>query len=118
MKLLQLLGAGCESELELWGYQAVFTKPQFRHARWQLPIRTRRGTFRIDLAFEAEKLAVELDGRAYHAAPDQWERDIRRDVELATLGWQTIRLSQTRLTRDVLGCRRDVLAVLRSRSLR
>ncbi|WP_408649774.1 hypothetical protein [Jatrophihabitans sp.] len=61
---------------------------------------------------------MELDGRAYHAAPEQWERDIGRDVELATLGWQTIRLSHARLTRDVPGCRRDVLAVLRSRTPR
>jgi very-short-patch-repair endonuclease len=115
VELLRLLEGGCESELELWGYQAVFNRPEFRHARWQLPLRTRHGVFRIDLGFEAEKLAVELDGRAYHAGRDQWERDIRRDLELATLGWQTVRLSHQRLTTDVPGCRRDIAAVLRSR---
>jgi very-short-patch-repair endonuclease len=114
-ELLRLLGAGCESELELWGYQAVFNRPEFQHGRWQLPVRTRHGSFRIDLAFEAEKLAVELDGRTYHAAAEHWERDIRRDLELATLGWQTVRLSHARLTSDVAGCRRDIAAVLRSR---
>jgi very-short-patch-repair endonuclease len=114
-ELLRLLGKGCESELELWGYQAVFNRPEFRHARWQLPLSTRHGSFRVDLAFEAERLAVELDGRAYHAGREQWERDIRRDLALAMLGWQTIRLSHHRLTADVPGCRRDLAAVLRTR---
>ena len=47
-----------------------------------------------------------------------WAYDtlIRRDVALATAGWQTLRLSHHRLTTDVTGCRRDVLAVLVSRS--
>lgn len=115
VQLLRLLDAGCESELELWGYRAVFNRAEFGHGRWQLPISTRHGRFRVDLGFEAEKLAVELDGRAHHAAPGQWERDIRRDLALATVGWQTVRLSHARLTRDVPGCRRDIAAVLGSR---
>ncbi|HEX8092296.1 hypothetical protein [Jatrophihabitans sp.] len=40
VELLRLLDAGCESELELWGYRAVFDRPEFQHACWQLPIRT------------------------------------------------------------------------------
>jgi very-short-patch-repair endonuclease len=79
---------------------SVFDQPEFRHARWHLPIRTRLDSYRIDVGFEAEKLAVELDGRAYHAATDQWERDIRRDLELATLGWQTVRLPHATLHRE------------------
>jgi very-short-patch-repair endonuclease len=115
--LLGLLLAGCESELELWGYTDVFNVPGLNDAARQRVVRVGDRTYRLDMAYEAEMLAVELDGRAYHASPAQWERDIARDLELAKIGWQTIRLSQFRLTHDVDGCRRDVLAVRAARRL-
>lgn len=113
--LADLIDAGCESELELWGYLNVFDVDGLRHAdrqRW-LTVRGRR--YRGDLIYDEERLLVELDGRKYHAEPEQWERDTARDLALATIGWQTVRLSHRRLTTDVAGCRRDVLAVLASR---
>lgn len=110
--------AGCESELELWGYTEVFAVPGLHAGVRQYPVRVGGRTLRIDLAFEQERVAVELDGRAYHAGREQWERDIARDLALATAGWQTIRLSHRRLTDDVAGCRRDVLAVLAARRRR
>jgi len=67
------------------------------------------------MLYEAERLIVELDGRRFHASAGQWERDIARDLALAKIGWQTVRLSHRRLTSDVDGCRRDVLAVLATR---
>lgn len=115
LALCDLLAAGCESELEIWGYAEVFNVPGLNHGIRQHSVRVGATTYRLDLAYQAERLAVELDGRAYHSETNQWERDIRRDVALATLGWQTIRLSHKRLTSDVAGCRRDVLQVLASR---
>jgi very-short-patch-repair endonuclease len=117
-ELLDLIEAGCESELELWGFREVFTGPEFAAGRWQYPIRTANGSYRIDLAFEVEKLAVELDGRGYHSSDDQWQRDIRRDLALATIGWQTVRLSHQRLTHDRHGCRLAVAKVLQARRVR
>jgi very-short-patch-repair endonuclease len=116
-ELIALLLAGCESELELWGYTDVFNVPGLDDANRQRVVRVGDRTYRLDMAYEAERLAVELDGRAYHASPAQWERDIARDLALATIGWQTIRLSHFRLTHDVDGCRRDVLAVRAARRL-
>lgn len=113
--LVSQIVAGCESELELWGYTGVFAVPGFQHAVRQLSVRVGANTYRLDLAFEEERVAVELDGRAFHAERGQWERDIARDLALATAGWQTVRLSHRRLTQDVQGCRRDVLAVLAAR---
>lgn len=113
--LVGQIAAGCESELELWGYTEVFAVPGLRHAVRQRSVRVGSRRFRLDLAFEEERVAVELDGRAYHSSREQWERDIARDLALATAGWQTIRLSHRRLTDDVAGCRRDVLAVLQAR---
>ncbi len=114
-QLVAKIVAGCESELELWGYDSVFDIAGLRDARRQQSIRVAGRTYRLDMAYEQERLAVELDGRAYHASPAQWERDIARDLALATLGWQTVRLSHARLTGDVAGCRRDVLAVRAAR---
>lgn len=110
-QLVTLLLAGCESPLEMWGYQTVFAVPGLDDASRQLVVRVREKTYRLDMAYEEEMLNIELDGREYHASPEQWERDIVRDTAVATLGWQTVRLSHRRLTTDVEGCRRDVLAV-------
>ncbi len=71
----QLL-AGCESELELWGYLCVFDVPGLDHAVRQRVVRVGEQVFRLDMAYERERVGVELDGRAYHAATAQWERDI------------------------------------------
>lgn len=109
--------AGCESELELWGYQHVFSAPGLDDGVWQREVRAAGRRYRLDYAFEAERLAVELDGRAYHSSRQHWERDIARDLELAKVGWQTIRLSHARLTGDPEGCRSDVLAVRAKRAI-
>ncbi len=96
----------------------MFDVPGLRGGIRQRTLIAAGKVYRLDLAFEDEKVAVELDGRAYHAGTESWERDIARDLAVATLGWQTIRLSHRRLTTDVDGCRRDVLAVLAQRRQR
>ena len=116
ISLVGLIEAGCQSELELWGYTAVFDIAELRGAVRQRTVVVRGRVYRLDMAYEAERVAVELDGREFHAGARQWERDIARDVDLATAGWQVLRFSHRRLTTDVDGCRRDVLTVLRRRS--
>lgn len=117
-ELVGLLAGGCESELELWGYLGVFNIPGLDDATRQLRLVIDGQVYRLDMGYEAERLAVELDGREFHAGSDRWERDIARDLALATIGWQTIRLPHRRLHGDVLGCRRDVLAVRTARRQR
>ncbi len=114
-RLVGHLLVGCESELELWGYLSVFDVPGLRHAGRQRKVIVDGVTFRLDMAYDQERVAVELDGSAYHWTKDRWERDLARDAALATAGWLTIRLSHGRLTRDIDGCRRDVLRVLATR---
>lgn len=115
LALTGLLEAGCESELEIWGYLDVFSVPGLDHGIRQHTVRVGSRSFRVDLAFEDEKVAVELDGERYHSSPIQRERDRRRDAALATDGWLTLRFSHSRLHGDVAGCRRDTLATLASR---
>lgn len=115
LRLAELLGSGCESELEIWGFLDVFAVRGLDHGVRQktLPIAGR--SYRTDLAYEEEKVAVELDGERYHSSPEQRERDRRRDAALATVDWLTLRFSHSRLHGDVAGVRRDTLATLHTR---
>jgi very-short-patch-repair endonuclease len=113
-ELIGLLAAGCESELEIWGHVHVFDVPGLRHAERQKVIRAAGRRYRLDIAYVAEKVAVELDGRI-HAREEQRDRDLRRDTALATIGWLTVRFTHRRLTREVAACRRETLAILAAR---
>lgn len=44
-----------------------------------------------DIAFRSLKLAIELDGWAFHQGVEAFQRDRMRDVKLAALGWQVVR---------------------------
>lgn len=117
-RLIDLLAAGCESELEIWGFLDVFNVPGLRHGRRQLWVSTPRGNYRADIGYEAERVAVELDGAGYHSTRAQRERDMRRDAAFAAIDWLTLRFSHERLHADVEGCRRDTLATLTARRSR
>jgi very-short-patch-repair endonuclease len=115
LRLVDQLAVGCESELELWGYLGVFDYPGLRHGVRQRVISVGARTYRLDLAFNDERVAVELDGDRFHSSREDRERDRRRDAALASVGWLTLRYSHERLHRDVHGCRADTLATLQSR---
>jgi very-short-patch-repair endonuclease len=114
--LITLLIGGCESELELWGHTNVFNVPGLRHCVRQRVVRTERARHRLDRAYEAERVGVELDGAAFHGSASQRERDLRRDADLAAAGWLVVRFSHRRLHDEPDSCRRDLLAVLARRS--
>ena len=116
--LVDLLDAGCESELEIWGFLGVFDVPGLDHAVRQRQFRIGAATYRADLAFEEERVAVELDGDRYHSTRAQRERDRVRDAAFATIDWLTLRFSHARLHRDVAGVRRDTLRTLQVRRQR
>lgn len=114
-KLVALLDIGCESELELWGYVGVFDHPGLRHAVRQKVVQVRGRFYRLDVAFEDERVAVELDGYRYHSTRGQREQDMSRDAALASIDWLTLRFSHERLHKDAVGCQRDTLAALAAR---
>ena len=113
--LVGQLADGCESELEIWGHAAVFRGPGLEHGVRQYAIRAGGNRYRLDLAFVAERVAVEMDGERWHSTREQRERDRRRDAALASAGWVTLRFSHRRLHDDPGGCRRDTLATLARR---
>lgn len=67
----------------------------------------------VDIAFAAARLAVEVDGRAWHVAGDRFQRDRSRQNRLVNAGWTVLRFTWEDLTTDmarVIGTIRAALA--------
>jgi hypothetical protein len=47
----------------------------------------------VDLAFPRLRLAIELDGRAWHSAGDRFQRDRTRQNRLVNAGWTVLRFT-------------------------
>lgn len=114
MSLLDLLAAGCHSELEIWGFRQVFDHPALPPSTRQLRVQLAGRRAYLDVAYEREKVDVELDGSRYHGGVRR-EGDTRRDVALAVLGWLVLRYSHMRLHEEPDAVRREVLATLEVR---
>ena len=118
--LLGLLARGCESELEIWGVREVLpgppTVPPYAQQHGVTLLDGRR--VKLDAAYLDARVAVELDGAAFHGSREQRERDLRRDSALAALGWVVLRFSYARLIADPDACRREIVAAVRARMAR
>jgi hypothetical protein len=115
LRLIELIGAGCRSALELWGYQYVFTGRPFVNLVWQFPVRIHGHVVYLDALDPATGTNFELDGSRYHSSPLQRERDLRRDAALQTLGIAVVRLSHQRLTREPRNVRAEAVSILAAR---
>ena len=51
------------------------------------------GPYRIDLAFPARKVAIEVDGWAYHVDPDRFRNDRRKGNYITRTGWDLLRFT-------------------------
>ena len=49
----------------------------------------------LDQAFEAEKVAVEIDGRAIHGTIDGYENTMMRSANLDRSGWKILHTTPT-----------------------
>ncbi|WP_191842442.1 DUF559 domain-containing protein [Catellatospora chokoriensis] len=112
VRLVDRLAAGCRSPLELWGYDRVFLGRAFERFRWQVPVKLDGRTVVLDMLDEATGLNLELDGAAFHSSRADRERDLRRDAQLAALGYTVVRYTGTRLVREPDVVRAEVLRIL------
>lgn len=115
--LLHLVEHGCQSELEVFGVQHVLPGPPVvpAYVQQHRVVLPDGRAAELDAAWPEARVAVELDGAAFHGSREARERDLRRDSALAALGWVVLRFSYERLVSDPDGCRREIEAVVRHR---
>ncbi|WP_333473230.1 endonuclease domain-containing protein [Lolliginicoccus lacisalsi] len=77
---------------------------------WRLHVRAHG--FEIDLAFERERVAIEVDGWAWHRDAERFARDLQRQNTLVNAGWHVLRFDWHRLAHDVAGVLGEIRAAL------
>ncbi len=68
------------------------------------------GGYKVDVGFPGPKVAIEVDGFAFHSGPVEFQIDRERQNNIALLGWQVLRFTWLDLTQYP----ERVLAVIRS----
>ncbi|MGP3536185.1 hypothetical protein ACTU3I_15420 [Microbacterium sp. RD1] len=83
-----------ESELRVLLCEAGLPAPEVNHVVYDS-----EGVFvaRVDLAYVAQRIAVEYEGD-HHRDPAQWRRDLARRRRLEALGWTYLTVTQADLT--------------------
>ncbi|WP_430867275.1 endonuclease domain-containing protein [Demequina aurantiaca] len=105
--------AGAESYLEWHAAEKVFVGKPFDRFIKQYRVVVHGRNYRLDMYDQVTRVAVEVDGAKFHAGTDLWQRDLRRDADLASVGIQTVRFSYRDLHERPQWCRdrlRDILA--------
>jgi very-short-patch-repair endonuclease len=93
-RLLRAASRGAESEAER---RLIKLFDEHHITGWQanFPV----GPYRVDFAFTSDaRVAVEVDGWAFHTDPDKFARDRRRQNYLVLHGWQVLRFTWLDLT--------------------
>lgn len=68
----------------------------------------------LDIAFTTERVAIEVDGYAFHSDVDDFRRDRRRQNRLVALGWTVLRFTWADLTERPGYVAATIRSVLRS----
>lgn len=69
---------------------------------------------RLDLAWPAAGIAVEVDGHGYHASRDQRASDATRQNRLVALGWTVYRFTTDQIATDLPGTLAQLAPLIRS----
>lgn len=56
------------------------------------------GRYRVDVGFPRAKVAIEVDGWAFHSDQTDFQQDRVRQNEIALMGWQVLRFTWLDLT--------------------
>jgi very-short-patch-repair endonuclease len=92
----------CESPIEKQLLKAL----QKKGIRNLIP-QVKAGHYRLDLADETIKFAIEVDGHAYHSSKEQIRRDNERQRYLEINGWRMHRFSGSEIFEDAENCARE-----------
>lgn len=86
--LLQAAGGGARSEAERLLHQ-VLRKANI--TGWTANYRV--GRYRVDVGFPGAKVALEIDGFAFHTGVNEFQVDRTRQNAIVLLGWQVLRFT-------------------------
>ncbi|HEY4332683.1 MAG TPA: hypothetical protein VGM78_08940 [Ilumatobacteraceae bacterium] len=107
--------AAMESDLEV-RVLAEIIRQKLPAPTTQLPLTLPSGrSIRLDFAWADAKVDLEVDHPFWHAGYDESHRDKGRDRLLATVGWQTVRVTDVDVAHALSATIRDVGIVLRHR---
>lgn len=84
--------------------------------RSNFPVRTLSSVYYIDVAFEQQKVALEIDGRLHEDNPGLFESDRWRQNYLVLNGWRVLRYTWTMLTQHPELVIQDVTTALALKS--
>jgi very-short-patch-repair endonuclease len=62
------------------------------------------GAYRVDFAIPDRKLAIEIDGLAYHGSQEAFIKDRNRQRDLEMAGWRVLRFAAKEVSADAAGC--------------
>jgi very-short-patch-repair endonuclease len=98
-KLSHLAGSGARSTAERVAV-TVLRAHGLDGWRANIEIRDDQGLIGLgDIVFDAARLVVELDGRAHHVTPEQFQHDRQRQNRLVAAGWTVLRFTWQDLAR-------------------
>lgn len=103
--LLQAASDGARSEAERLLVQ-LLRRAGLTGWRTNYPV----GGYQVDVAFPAARVAIEIDGWAFHHDQADFQRDRVRQNDITLLGWQVVRFTWL----DVVEYPQRVLTVVRS----
>jgi very-short-patch-repair endonuclease len=66
------------------------------------------GDYRADFAWNG--LIIEVDGKRYHGAPEQMQRDRKRDERIGSYGWRILRFGAGEVIDNPAACVAEILA--------
>lgn len=115
--MLGILGEfieGAQSPGEVMARREVFRDRRFDEFERQVPIIAGGRRRPIDMLHRRARLAVEIDSERYHGSPAAIARDQERDVELAALGYMTVRYRYRQLRDRPAWCRETLDRTLAS----
>ncbi|HVE63168.1 MAG TPA: hypothetical protein VNB94_05145 [Mycobacteriales bacterium] len=70
----------------------------------------------LDMCYPALRIAIEIDGKAYHVLAEDWEDDLERQNDIVLDGWLILRFSTRAIREDLPGCVRRIRIALDRRA--
>lgn len=106
-RLLSVIAGDAESEAER-RFEALMELHHITGWFAQFPF----GVYAVDFAFPAQRLAIEIDGWAFHRTAERAATDARKQNRLVLAGWRVLRFGWHRIDGDGEAVITDVLEAI------